>query len=327
MTGFDTYDWNADSKWKSYLDSITISSDNEQQAIAKLKRKYYKRHIDPEFDDTFPSRSTHSTSSETKPNPPSSSSSSTSSASTNNTTPRTTSNNSSASSSPSSSPYSLFSLTNIWTIAHCYLLVNSILYLVSFSDSSLSAYRRALLSGCVAYGSAIFKIFSVSSNTGGTRVKDYVYYLLYCASLLCAQPTLFYLVPLVICSFFLVGDKITGFVARIPILNMLNRFLLKGFSYQQQAQGLVAQTEIMAFLSSIVQVITGYASLIVPIVLWQFVTYKYHTSPATKIIAEGFANKVDSVLQHRFVPGAARNMFAVLRNSFGNYAQYDKPRM
>jgi len=56
---FDAFDWVGSGEWQSYLDSVTIPDPSKQEEIeAKLKKKWYKKHIDPEWDDIAPSNTT-----------------------------------------------------------------------------------------------------------------------------------------------------------------------------------------------------------------------------------------------------------------------------
>lgn len=48
---YDSFIWDSNSEWKSYIDSVTIPDPSKQNEIVeKLKRKWYKKTIDPEWD-------------------------------------------------------------------------------------------------------------------------------------------------------------------------------------------------------------------------------------------------------------------------------------
>lgn len=49
-----------------------------------------------------------------------------------------------------------------------------------------------------------------------------------------------YIFPLAICSFFMVGETIVQYTARLPVISILGRLLQKLLAYQQHAQFTVA---------------------------------------------------------------------------------------
>eukprot|EP01113_Clastostelium_recurvatum_P035760 TRINITY_DN5019_c1_g1_i2.p1 TRINITY_DN5019_c1_g1~~TRINITY_DN5019_c1_g1_i2.p1 ORF type:complete len:319 (+),score=68.23 TRINITY_DN5019_c1_g1_i2:27-959(+) len=58
---FASHNWDSDDAWKQYIANITISDPSkEAQIVDKYKRRYYKKNIDPNFDDTPPSSSSSS---------------------------------------------------------------------------------------------------------------------------------------------------------------------------------------------------------------------------------------------------------------------------
>jgi len=221
----------------------------------------------------------------------------------------------------------MFSLDNIWLISHVYLIVNAILFVIPMTspEFSFGCYRRALFSGCVAYASSLYKSFASGPYRGTARVKDYVYYLLYCSAVLSTtSPSMIYVVPLAVCSFFMVGETLIQYISRIPIVSILGRLLQKLFAYQAQAQFMVAYTELVAFVMSIFQFFSGSVSLLVVFTLWQFVTYRYQTSPPSRQMVDAYMEKIGVVLQHRFVPAMLKTFFANTRTFFANYSQYTR---
>eukprot|EP00026_Physarum_polycephalum_P013505 Phypoly_transcript_13917.p1 GENE.Phypoly_transcript_13917~~Phypoly_transcript_13917.p1 ORF type:complete len:279 (+),score=53.43 Phypoly_transcript_13917:115-951(+) len=54
---YDTFNWENNSEWKSYIESVTIPDPSQQNEIVeKLKRKWYKKNIDPEWDYVQPAK-------------------------------------------------------------------------------------------------------------------------------------------------------------------------------------------------------------------------------------------------------------------------------
>jgi len=51
MDRFNAFKWDESAEWKSYIDSITIPDPSKQNEIVdKLKKKWYKKTIDPDWD-------------------------------------------------------------------------------------------------------------------------------------------------------------------------------------------------------------------------------------------------------------------------------------
>jgi hypothetical protein len=57
-TSFDSFDWDHDDRWQQYLANVNYPGNDPQAQlyfIDKIKRKWFKTHIDPAFDATPPS--------------------------------------------------------------------------------------------------------------------------------------------------------------------------------------------------------------------------------------------------------------------------------
>jgi len=320
MASYDGYNWDADEKWKEYLQNVTVpASGNEQQMMDKLRRRYFKKNINPEFDENGssqqqtpppsysppPQRPTQS-----QPQPQQQQSQSQPQANT-----------------QSPQPPQLVSMDSVLTISHVYLIVNAILFAIPTATAEFSngCYRRALFSGCVAYGASLYKNFGSGPYRGNARVKDYVYYLLYCAAVLnTASPSLVYIFPLILCSFFMVGDTLVQYASRLPIISILGRLLQKLLSYQQYAQFTVAYTELIAFAMSIFQLIVGSTSLITVLTLWIFLTYRYQTSAPSRQMVDTYMDKLTVLFQYRLVPAMLKSFHSNARAFFSNYSQYTR---
>lgn len=51
LAAFNAYNFGADEQWKDYFANITIPPDRDEgSVIRRYKQKYYKRHIDPDFE-------------------------------------------------------------------------------------------------------------------------------------------------------------------------------------------------------------------------------------------------------------------------------------
>jgi len=61
---FHSYEWEKDPNWVSYISNITIPDPSKQdEIVAKLKLKFYKKNIDPDYEPPHPSSSSSSSSS------------------------------------------------------------------------------------------------------------------------------------------------------------------------------------------------------------------------------------------------------------------------
>jgi len=302
MPSFHNYDWDNDQKWKEYLNNITIPVGNERQVLEKLKKKYYKREIDPEFDESAP-----------PPQQP------------NNTSPsRAHSTSAPTNTAPAQQPQTtgFLSLQNIWLVAHVYLLFNFIMYIFSsFSsdESSSHSYKRALVSGVGAYGAVLLQLFAVGpyNGSGGVRVKDNVYYLIYCASFMNAQPSLIPLIPLAIYSFFQIADKIATVTARLPFIP---RLIAKARAQNQAAIIIAANIEFMIGFYLLIQWIFNLVPLICLLLHWQFLTYRYKSSQPSKLIMDASITRIDGVFEYRLVPGFLKTRYRQIRLFFTQYA-------
>jgi hypothetical protein len=319
MASYESYNWDADEKWKEYLQNVTVPTSGTEQMMERLKKRYFKRNINPDFDENM---------SQPQPPPPSSYSP----------PPQRTQSQPQPQArqnqpppqpqpQPNTQQPSFISLDKVLTISHVYLLVNAVLFAIpgTSSEFSYSCYRRALFSGCVAYGAYLYQTFASGPYRGNARVKDFVYYLLYCAAVLnTTSPSLIYLFPLAICSFFMVGETIVQYTARLPILSILGRLLQKLLAYQQQAQFTVAYTELIAFVMSICQLVVGSTSLITVLTLWTFVIYRYQTAQHARHMVDTYTQRVSIVFQHRLVPAMVKSFYAKTSAFVSNYAQYTR---
>lgn len=53
MADFNSFNWDICEEWKQYINSVTIPDPSKQdEVVGRLKKKWYKAHIDPEWNDT-----------------------------------------------------------------------------------------------------------------------------------------------------------------------------------------------------------------------------------------------------------------------------------
>eukprot|EP01135_Chromosphaera_perkinsii_P006561 Nk52_evm3s545 gene=Nk52_evmTU3s545 len=225
------YDFDSNSKWKSYLENVTVSSEMSDTVLLKLKRKWYTKNIDPEYVPTQQasssgqSRSTEANTSSTTAN--ASAGGATSSSSTSSSPPpgytassssgaAPSFSNSSSSSSSSSGQSGIANLRNyvvqqklpsIWWLAHIFLLLNAAAYMVMpMSAFSIDCYRRAFKGGLVSYAISIFQRHGQPqmSQLYLQRVTsdESFHFLLYCVVFLTSAPLTMVLIPVCVYSLF-----------------------------------------------------------------------------------------------------------------------------
>jgi len=317
MPSFDTFNFEADEGWKNYLHNVTIpAGEDEDRVVDRLKKRYYKRNIDPTYEET-PSTSPppSSNTSSSSPNVPLRSNSGTTPSSTSPPPPQ----------SPAS--HSFLSLQNIWLMAHASVLLNSVLYLLPFfsRDSSTYYYRTALMAGVVVYFSVLLQLFGAGYYTpsSATRAKESLYYLLYSACFLLVPPSLVTLIPLLVYSYYQISDQIYGTLSRIPLLG---RLVSKAKAYSQQALFIAAYIEVMNGGMILLQSIGGSISLLSLLVYWQFLTYRFNSSQHTKTILETLSGRLEGLVTHRWCPSVIQTFYRKASHFFHLFASFDRTR-
>eukprot|EP00301_Raphidiophrys_heterophryoidea_P020361 c5074_g1_i1.p1 GENE.c5074_g1_i1~~c5074_g1_i1.p1 ORF type:complete len:347 (+),score=70.60 c5074_g1_i1:60-1100(+) len=331
---FAEYNWGNDNEWQEKLQKIELPADDEDVALLKLKRKYFKAKVDPELEiqgssarpqeeqkaTPRPSAPTPSTPTP-KPTQPTSSSSK-----------PTTSSGTSSSSKPSSSrPRSSAPPPSWKSIQGVGFALNSLVVFFSlisiFSDI---AYRLALVNGLVSFTLSLWSSQllgrSLFSREGVARflMNDTAQYALYCLIHLPFSNVFVAALPIAtialvhVCNFLLaIGlQNISPFLSKYePQMTM--------FVAPHTVQKLVennALTEVVLVFVLLFQAFVGRTGLMHMFLHLQFLRFKYMTSAQSRNAWSTVSGYFDKVFHHRLCPSVIGNLFDRARNAFHKYA-------
>jgi len=323
MSSFATHNWDTDEEWKQFLKRIDIVG-NEREVLEKAKKKYYQKYIDPNFGNAPQSPNTNTNTSHT---------SSTSSTNSSNNTSNNTSN--SSQSRASSGP--VFQFRMAWLLAHIFLLLNSVLYILPFFglEFSYACYSRLLWSGIAAYAITLYNAlgFPKFNREYASRLSsnDNTHYLFICASLLTNYPVTTMVFPLAIYSALNVAVFLTSNSSQIPpaarsiYTSYLEPYVRKLLQVKDRALFFGAYFEVASIALAIVNVLSGYAGLLSLLAFYWFLNFRYMASNYTQTVFHFLGVQLDTLTVHRYCPSFIRTVYlkikGYLRNSIQARAQ------
>jgi hypothetical protein len=335
MASFDAFNFEADPRWQSYLNSVDILADptSALQQLQRLKQKWYKKYVDPNFQ-IIGDPSTAATA----PNY------------VNNTAPAYSAvPPSPANPAPGQQPsywaqlaYAFMNYLqqgdNKWYFAtftsFVWSLLHVILFTISFHEESTRRYHSRAL-----WGSMIGCILSIYSivKPGGLTMENYMRqpmahefanYLAYCSIFLMAPPILLELLPIAILSVLAIATFAANTapnlrdtpLGNIPIAQLADKVLQTTPTLKlSSAYAEIANVPILLF-----NVLFYRFSLIIQCLMyWHFLSQRYLFSPHTRAVLDKVAVIADDKFS-RFSPDVARH-YTTLRK----YLRYfiDQPAM
>ncbi|EGC31136.1 hypothetical protein DICPUDRAFT_157057 [Dictyostelium purpureum] len=177
-------------------------------------------------------------------------------------------------------------------------------------------YYRSLLAAAIAYIIPIFK-----SNEGKKPTKELAMQILqnenaqlvlYCIIFyFLATPSLIYLVPNFIYSFYHLLNKIIPLTGRVPFVQSL---LQKLKSQQEKARGLAVSLEINIFIFLIISIFTtGLYGIIIVMVYFRYLKIRYVYNASIKQRIAELDMAVNQIQAHPNCPGFIRNLIPKIR--------------
>ncbi|EGG13307.1 transmembrane protein [Cavenderia fasciculata] len=324
---FDTFDWENDQGWKSYLNNLLIPVNADSDAILfKFKQKYYKNNVDSDYiikefkksSSSSSSSSSTSNSSSTSQRP--STTSSSSSSNTSSTRQNTNSNSSRPSPAPSASappppPATQSKFTKIlyiaWVVAQISTFVFSLAFLILGRPVF---YYRAFLAGIIGYSIPLFQTFEGRFNRSQIDVilkNENTHFLGFCLIfyILSGQPSIVNLAPNLIYSFFHIVPIARPYI-RIPFVL---KYLDLAQTKKQTAIQLAVSTEAMIMLGLIFGLFTGGSSIIIIFVYYKFLKLRYNTNNLSQLIWNEYGNRVEELTRKPWMPSMVSNIILKIK--------------
>lgn len=321
---FREYPWDSDAQWIKYRDSIEIPSGPSTQAIERIKYRFYKKFIDPDFDPTVPTYAAAPPPSRPAASPPPTYNPGAPSPASQPSAPR------SAPPPPGSPPSMLHSRWNqlqmmlfrmgiqsqfIWILAHSAFLICAVLYLIPLGFS-YSAYYIAVLCSATAYGISLFssigfpKMNAAYMNT--MLANDNFHYLFLSLALMTAMPLTVVLVPLAVYAFYHMCSFMRNNSTRVPpqyqtvFRDQIQPTIDKALARQQEALIWCAQMEYLSMVMILLNLFMGRSDVSLVIGFYWFLSFRYRSNVYSKEVFIAMRDKVKSTvmgLAQRFRPG------------------------
>ncbi|KYQ88955.1 transmembrane protein [Tieghemostelium lacteum] len=324
-TTFESFDWENDVDWKNYLDNALIpNNSNYYTALLKLKQKYYKRKIDPNYEiKDYSSTSTTSQSSTSSQNTNTNTNNNNSNNSNNNSYNRTTSSTSSVPPSAQrtearqNSTYNRF-LYIAWTISQVSTLVFTIVYLFT----SYSNFYRAILASFIGYSISLFPVIESLLPMSQQKLmeiakNDNLHYSFYCLIFyFLGYPSFVILLPNFIYALYQVlGKTLAQIRNRIPptIYNQLALLESKRSIAVEQA----VKFEIYNVIVLILGIFTYglQRSIILLVLYYQFLKLRYTYSDKHRLWLTQVGLLVDQyIINNNILPIQIRNIIRKIKN-------------
>jgi len=320
---YNSYDWENDQRWKEYKNTIEFPLANSDfLLLEKIKQRYFKKFIDPNFDASelnSTSTATSASSVNVKPNP----------ANQFDARPQSSRNHSSRLQSQLNFLQRLASLQLIWYLAHQFLLINVFLVIIPVISSSDYAFRRVMFSAMIAYGISLKKSiernFHWDSRTlSQIMLNDNSHYIFLCLVMFAfsSYPVLLILLPLSlystlhVCSFlrhhlqFYLPQSLSP-LFRLKLQPILDIVL----EYQQKILLTAAYFEFITMPSVLLSVLLGYSNLLLALSYYWFLTFRYLSSNHSRMVMEQIGARMDTFfLQNRNIPTIVSGIYLRIRN-------------
>lgn len=158
------------------------------------------------------------------------------------------------------------------------------------------------------------------------RKNDNTHYLYLCVLLLVWPPLPFALVPIAACAFHACLGRIRTMLAACPA--SMRSMLESKFEQLDTPQGQViiphfaAVSELMVGIMLIVSLAGGLKNVIMLLLYWQFLSWRYVNSQWSKHAFWAMREKLDGVFNHRFCPSPFRMLYDRVKQFMGAYVRH-----
>eukprot|EP00898_Chlorokybus_atmophyticus_P007626 jgi/Chlat1/7865/Chrsp66S07304 len=279
--GFERHDWAGDSAWQSYRLNVTVPpGKDEHQAMRRLQQKFYKRHIDPDYEiDNAP---TPAPTPSTSQPPPSSSSS-------RQPPPPQTSSQRQPSAPPRASSQTGSQQQTFLFMANAWVVVMALVYVFPLTPRPIGyrAYNFALIGAMVTYFASLSASYprpalnraSISQYLQTISITNDFQYLFFCFLFVNAPPVTLVMVPIVTGALFNTCTYLSRNFSQTPLWrNYGARLYAKLQQHTQDALLLCAACEVTVGFILLLQVFTGPSrNLMRVFAYWQLLRMRYRS--------------------------------------------------